>query len=139
METVINRDTDVLREYLVALDARERGFSPFAKLEAAVKLAGLRRALNEARIDGTDEDLAALHREIDERVNRSFARRFLARPWGARLCVFLALVLGQQLVLAFVWLLTTLFVRFAPVPKRWNPVLPHEQPAFLWRALIAFY
>ncbi len=139
METVITRDTDALREYLVALDSRERGFSPFGRLEATVKLAGLRRDLDAAHIDGTDEDLAALHREIDERVNRSFARRFLARPWGARLCVFLAVVLGQQLVLAFVWFLTKLFVRFAPVPKRWNPMLPHEQPTFLWAFIFCFF
>lgn len=139
METVITRDTDVLREYLVALDARERGFSPFGRLEATVKLAGLRRDLDAAHIDGTDEDLAALHREIDERVNRTLARRFLARPWGSRMCVFLAVVLGQQLVLALLWFLTKLFVRFAPVPKRWNPVLPHEQPAFLWAFIFCFF
>lgn len=139
METVITRDTDVLREYLVALDAQERGFSPFGRLEATVKLAGLRRDLDAAHIDGTDEDLAALHGEINQRVNRNFARRFVSRPWGARLCVFLAIVLGQQLVLAFVWLLTSLFVRFAPVPKRWNPVLPHEQPAFLWVFIFCFF
>jgi hypothetical protein len=139
METVITRDTDVLREYLVALDARERGFSPFGRLEATVKLARLRRNLDAANIDGTNEDLAALHREIDERLNRSFLRRFLARPWGSRLCVFLAIVLGQQLLLAFVWFLTRLFVRFAPVPKRWNPALPHEQPAFLWAFIFCFF
>ncbi|HSO73436.1 MAG TPA: hypothetical protein VLU47_01240, partial [Blastocatellia bacterium] len=139
METVITRDTDALREYLVALDARERGFSPFGRLEATVKLAGLRRDLDAANIDGTEEDLAALRREIDERVNRSFVRRFLARPWGAKLCVFLSILLGQQLLLAFVWFLTKLFVRFAPVPKRWNPGLPHEQPVLLWAFIFCFF
>lgn len=139
MDTVITRDTDVLREYLAALDARERGFSPFGKLAATAKLAELRRELDAAQIDGTDEDLAVLQREIDERVNRSFMRRFVARPWGARMCVFMAIVLGQQLALAFVWLLTKLFVRFAPVPRRWNPVLPHEQPAFLWLFIFCFF
>ena len=139
METVITRDTDVLREYLVALDARERGFSPFGRLAATVKLARLRRELAAAGVDGTDEDLAALQREIDDRINRSFARRFVARPWGARLCVFLSIVLGQQLAIAFVWLLTKLFVRFAAMPKRWNPVLPHEQPAFLWAFIFFFF
>ncbi|HYV05813.1 MAG TPA: hypothetical protein VFB82_14560 [Blastocatellia bacterium] len=139
METVITRDTDVLREYVAALDARERGFSPFGRLAATVKLAALRRELDAAQIDGSDEDLAALRREVDERINRSFARRFLARRWGARLCVFLSIVLAQQFALAFVWLLAKLFVRFAPVPKRWNPVLPHEQPAFLWVFIFFFF
>ncbi|HWO00504.1 MAG TPA: hypothetical protein VNS63_14690, partial [Blastocatellia bacterium] len=139
MDTVITRDTDVLREYLAALDARERGFSQFGKLAATVKLAELRRELDAAQIDGADEDVAALQREIDERVNRSFMRRFVARPWGARLVVFLAIVLGQQLALALVWLLTKLFVRFAPVPRLWNPVLPHEQPAFLWLFIFCFF
>ena len=129
----------MLREYLAALDARERGFSPFGRLAATVKLARLRRELAAARIDGTDEDLAALHREIDDRVNRSFARRFIARPWGARLCIFLSIVLGQQLALGFVWAMATLFVRFAPIPKRWNPVLPHEQPGFLWAFIFFFF
>jgi len=139
MATVITRDTDVLREYVAALDARERGFSPFGRLAATVKLAALRRELDASQIDGTDEDLAALRREIDERINRSLARRFLARRWGARLCVFLSTVLAQQLALAFVWFLAKLFVRFAPLPKRWNPVLPHEQPAFLWAFIIFFF
>jgi hypothetical protein len=131
METAITRDTDILREYLVALDARERGLSPFARLAATVKLARLRRELDDAQLETTDEDMVALRREIDERLDRTFARRFESRPWRARLSVFLILILGQQLALALVLIATTAFVRFAPVPRRWNPVLPHEDPAYL--------
>ena len=72
METVITRDTDVLREYIAALDAQERGFSPFGRLAATVKLARLRRELIAAQIDGTDEDLAALQRRL--RANQSQLR-----------------------------------------------------------------
>ena len=72
METVITRETDILREYLAALDDRERVLSPFAKLAANIKLARLRRELNNAEFDATDEDLRALRHEIDERLNRSF-------------------------------------------------------------------
>src|SRR6185503_9967214 len=118
METVITRDTDVLREYLVALDARERGLSPFARLAATIKLARLRRELDSAQLETTDEDVAALRREIDERLDRTFARRFESRPWGARLSIFLMLVLGQQLALAVIMIAAMLFVRFAPIPKR---------------------
>ena len=139
METVITRDTDILREYLVALDARERGLSPFARLAATVKLARLRRELDVAQLDTTDEDIIALRREIDERLDRTFARRFESRPWRARLSVFLMLVLGQQLVLALVLVATLAFVRFAPVPKRWNPVLPHEDPAYLIAFIFFFF
>ena len=139
METVITRDTDTLREYLAALDAQERGVSPFAKLAATVKLSRLRRELDNAQLETTDEDFAALRREIDERLNRSLLRRFQSRPWGARLSVFLLLVAGQQLALAVVWLLTIVFVRFAPVPKQWNPVLPHEQPGFLFVFIFIFF
>lgn len=131
METVITRDTDILREYIAALDARERGMSPFARLAATVKLARLRRELDATQIEATDDDLAALRREIDERTNRSFMRRFESRPWGARLAIFLMLVIGQQLALALIALAAATFVRLAPVPKRWNPVLPHEDPAYL--------
>ncbi|HEY3135758.1 MAG TPA: hypothetical protein VGL29_06890 [Blastocatellia bacterium] len=139
METIIARDTDVLREYLAALDARERGLSPFAKLAATIKLARLRRELATAELEATDEDFTALRREIDERLDRSLPRRFQARPWGARVSVFLALVVGQLLALALIWLLTALFVRFAPVPKQWNPVLPHEQPPFLFAFIFLFF
>jgi len=66
-------------------------------------------------------------------------RRIQARPWGARISIFLAIVIGQQLLLAAVWLLTMLFVRFARVPKLWNPVLPHEQPAFLFAFIFFFF
>jgi archaellum component FlaC len=139
METVITRDTDILREYLVALDARERGLSPFARLAATVKLARLRRELDATQLETTAEDIAALRREIDERMGRTFTRRFESRPWGARLSVFLLLVLGQQLVLALIMVAAMLFVRFAPVPKRWNPVLPHEDPGYLLVFIFFFF
>jgi len=139
METVINRDTDVLREYLAALDWRERRISPFAKLAATAKLARLQRELNGAQLEATDEDFSALRREIDERVNRSMLRRFQARPWGARVSAFLLLVIGQQLALALIWLATILFVRFVSPPKQWNSVLPHEQPGFLFLFVFVFF
>jgi hypothetical protein len=139
METVITRDTDILREYLVALDARERGLSPFARLAATVKLARLRRELDDAHLETTDEDIVALRREIDERLDRTFARRFESRPWRARLSIFLMLVLGQQLALALVMIATMAFVRLAPVPRRWNPVLPHEDPAYLVVFIFCFF
>jgi len=139
METVITRDTDVLREYVAALDANERGLSPFARLAATVKLSRLRRELNSLQLEATEDDVVQLRREISDRLNRSMLRRIQARPWGARISVFLMLVIGQQLLLAAVWLVTMLFVRFAPVPKLWNPVLPHEQPAFLFAFIFFFF
>lgn len=139
METVITRDTDTLREYMAALDAQERGVSPFAKLAATVKLSRLRRELNSAHLETTDDDFTALRREIDERLKRSLLRRFQSGPWGARASVFLLLVVGQQMALALIWLLTLLFVRFAPVPKQWNPLLPHEQPGFLFVFIFIFF
>lgn len=128
-----------MREYLAALDARERGMSPFARLAATVKLARLRRELEASEIDATDEDLAALRREIDERTRRSFVRRVQARPWGARLAIFLMLVVGQQLALALITLAAAAFVRLAPVPRGWNPVLPHEDPAYLFVFCFFFF
>ena len=139
METVITRETDILREYLAALDDRERVLSPFARLAANIKLARLRRELNNAELDTTDEDFRALRHEIDERLKRSLLRRFQASPWGSRISILLVLVAGQQLALGLISLLTLLFVRFAPVPKQWNPVLPHEQPVFLWLFLFLFF
>ena len=138
METVITRDTDILREYIVALDARERGLSPFAKLAATVKLAQLRRELDVAHLETSDDDIAALRSEVDERLNRTFMRRFESKRWGARLSIFLMLVLGQQLILALIFLAATLAVRLLP-PLEWNPVLPHEEPVFLYLFLFAFF
>lgn len=139
MDTVITRDTDVLREYVAALDANERGLSPFARLAATVKLSRLRRELNSLQLEATEDDIVQLRREISDRLNRSMLRRIQARPWGARISLFLMIVIGQQLLLAAVWLLTMLFVRFARVPKLWNPVLPHEQPAFLFAFIFFFF
>ena len=139
METVITRDTDILREYLAALDARERGLSPFARLAATVKLARLRRELDTTQLETTDEDIAALRREIDERMSRTFTRRFESKSWGARLSIFLILVLGQQLLLALIMVAAMLFVRLSPVPKRWNPVLPHEDPGYLLVFIFFFF
>ncbi len=128
-----------MREYLAALDARERGLSPFARLAATVKLARLRRELDTTQLETTDEDVAALRREIDERLARTATRRFESKPWGARLSVFLMLVLGQQLVLALIMVAAMLFVRLFPVPKLWNPVLPHEDPAYLFVFIFFFF
>ncbi len=139
METAITRDTDIIREYLAALDASERGLSPFARLAATVKLARLRRELDSAHLETTDDDVLALRREIDERLNRSFVRRFESRPWGARVSVFLMLVLGQQLIMALVLLVTKLFVELSPVPKGWHPTLPHEEPVFLLIFIFFFF
>ncbi len=127
-----------MREYLAALDARERGLSPFAKLAATVKLARLRREMDAVALEATDEDVAILRREVADRLNQSFVRRFEAKPWGARLSLFLMMVLGQQLVLALVLLATMLFVRFAPVPAWWNPNLPREEPVFLYLFIFFF-
>jgi len=139
METVISRDTDVIREYLAALDTRARGLSPFQKLATTVKLARLRSELSSAKLETTDEDFKTLRHELDERLNRSVFRRFIATRWGARISIFVVLVLGQQLALAAILLLTMLFVRFVPVPRLWNPVLPHEQPPFLFAFIFVFY
>ena len=128
-----------MREYLAALDARERGLSPFARLAATVKLARLRRELDPAQLETTDEDIASLRREIDERLGRTAARRFESKPWGARLSIFLMLVFGQQLVLALIMVAAMLFVRLSPVPKRWNPVLPHEDPGYLLVFIFFFF
>lgn len=139
METIITRDTDILREYLAVLDSHTRELSPFARLAATIKLAYLRRELNGVQLETTDEDLTSLSREVDDRLSRSWARRFEARPWGARIAIFVMSVLGQQLPLALVLLVTLLFVQVAPRPKWWNPVLPYEEPVFLWIYLFVFF
>jgi hypothetical protein len=139
METAITRDTDIIREYLTALDASERGLSPFARLAATVKMARLRREIDGAHLETTDDDIVALRREIDERLNRSFVRRFESKPWGARVSIFLMLVLGQQLVLALLLLAAKLFVELTPVPKQWHPNLPHEEPVFLLIFIFFFF
>jgi len=131
METIITRDSDVLREYLGVMDARERSLSPFARFAATVKLARLRHEIDQRHLEITDEDLAALRREIDDRLGRGLLRRFESKRWGARVSAFLMVVLGSQLALSFVLLVTALFVRFVPTPSWWNKQLPHDEPAFL--------
>ena len=139
METIITRDTDVIREYLSAMDARERGLSPFARLAATVKLARLKRELSETQIESTDEDLQALRREIDERLDRTLLRRLAASTWGARLLLVLMLVGFQQALVLLCWLATSMFEKFAPRPAWWNPLLPHEEPVSLYVFIFLFF
>jgi predicted nucleic acid-binding Zn-ribbon protein len=139
METIITRDSDILREYLGVLDSRERSLSPFARLAATVKLARLRDELDRNHLDITEDDRLALKREVDERLGRNLARRFEAKRWGARLSAFLLIVLGSQLALALVLLVTALFVRFVPLPTWWNKQLPHDEPAFLVVFIFALF
>jgi predicted nucleic acid-binding Zn-ribbon protein len=131
METIITRDSDIIREYIGVLDARERSLSPFARLAATTKLSQLRDEIERNHLDITDDDLTGLRREIDHRLGRSFVRRFEAKRWGARVSAFLMVVLGSQLALALVLAATALFVRFVPLPGWWNKQLPHDEPAFL--------
>jgi hypothetical protein len=139
METIITRDTDILREYLAVLDARERGLSPFASLAATIKLSRLHRELGAIHPDTTDEDFGTLRREIEERISRSAVRRFEARAWGARASMFLILVIGQQLALMVVLFIATLLNKFAPLPSWWNTLLPHDEPAVLYVFVFAFF
>jgi hypothetical protein len=139
METIITRDTDVIREYLAALDAQERTLSPFARLAAIVKLAQLRKELAATQLETTDEDLQHLRHEIDERLNRNFLRRIAARKWGAKLLLFLMMVGFQQITLVICWLATILFVKLVPRPTWWNPLLPHEEPASLYVFIFLFF
>jgi hypothetical protein len=132
METVITRDTDILREYLAALDAGERSLLPFARLAAVWKTARLRRELNAISIEATDQDLASLKRELDDRLERGFLRRFASRTWGARFVGAVILMAGQQLIMLMALLATVIFVQFSPKPAWWNPSLPHEEPGFLF-------
>ncbi|MBI3650706.1 MAG: hypothetical protein HY231_06620 [Acidobacteria bacterium] len=139
METIITRDTDIIREYLVALDARERGLSPFARLAAIVKLAHLKKSLTTTTLETTEEDLLDLRREIDERLQRTFLRRRAASLWGARLLLFAMQIGFQQIMLAICWLATLLFVKFVPRPSWWNPLLPHEEPVSLYLFVFLFF
>jgi hypothetical protein len=138
METVITRDTDILREYVAVLDSRLRDSSPFSRLAATVKLAELRRELKSVQIEATDDDLTALVRDIDERLGQPVMRRFQSRSWGSRAYIFIGSVLLQQLPLLLVLVLTALFVQFAPKPA-WNPLLPREEPLFLYVFLFLFF
>ncbi|HEY6328793.1 MAG TPA: hypothetical protein VI756_05615, partial [Blastocatellia bacterium] len=97
METIITRDSDIVREYIAALDARERGLSPFGGLAATVKFAALREELGHEHLETSQDDLATLNREIDERLNRSLIRRIESKRFGARVAAFLMILLGQQL------------------------------------------
>jgi hypothetical protein len=139
METIITRDTDIIREYIAALDARARTLSPFARLAAIVKLAQLKKELGATQLETTDEDRLDLRREIDERLQRTFLRRVAATQWGARLLLFLMLVGFQQIVLAICWLATLLLVKVLPRPDWWNPLLPHEDPISVYIFVFLFF
>ncbi len=139
MERVITQDTDIIREYLAALDAKERSLSPFARLAGVVKLTQLRHDLNAATLETTDADVIELKREIDERLNKTFFRRLVSLKWGARLTLLLMLILFQQLVIAICWFATWIFSRFMPHPSWWNPLHPYEEPVSLYVFVFLFF
>ncbi len=139
METIITRDTDIIREYLAALDEKERSLSPFARLAAIVKLARLREELATPQLETTDEDLAGLKLEIDERLTRTFWRRLAASKWGARISLFLLLILFQQLALVICLLATWLFAIYAPIPSWWPKTIPHEELVSLYTFVFLFF
>jgi hypothetical protein len=139
METIITRDTDIIREYLAALDEKERSLSPFARLAAMVKLARLRQELGDTQLESTDEDLNGLKHEIDDRLTRTFWRRLVASKWGSRIALFLLLVLFQQLALAICLLATWLFALYAPIPSWWPRTLPHEELVSLYIFVFLFF
>lgn len=139
MDTVITRDSDIIREYMAVLDSHGRGVSPFGRFASSVKLSRLRNELERVHLETSDEDIVALRSEIDHRLSGGISRRFVSGRWGARFAAFLIPLIGWQLVLLAVLGITAAFVAFAPVPGWWNRLLPHDDPAFMALFLFAFF
>src|ERR1051325_3024697 len=114
--TNLDRDTDLIQEYIELLDRRAERPSPFGKLAALTKLSALRRYLVSAVAHRPEPELERAEAAATAEATETWGRRFATSFWGNRLLMALTLVGGQQLVLLLLLLIALAYTTLATQP-----------------------
>lgn len=117
-ETSLERDTDVIQEYVELLDARAGRPSPFGKIAASHKLGALRAMLARAVARHPDPELERAEAAATAEAKATGWRRFATSYWGSRLLMAVALVGGQQILLLLVFLVALAYMGATAAPIR---------------------
>ncbi|PYP84830.1 MAG: hypothetical protein DMF61_18810 [Blastocatellia bacterium AA13] len=138
MNQVIARDADVLREFLGILDEKRRKASLFGRLAAAIKLAALKRELDSISSDGVDDEVQLIRKQIYDRMNGSLWQRICSRRLGARLLIFLLVLLCNQLALLLVLAFAAIFSGLARAGQSAD-TRPLDELFFTYLVLFLFF
>lgn len=142
-EPSLERDTDLIHEYLEVLDRKAARPSPFGKLAALTKMGFLRRRLQSAVLRHPDPELERAEASAIAETGGTWGRRFATSFWGNRTLMVLLLVGGQQLVLIALLVLsaayTNLFTRPVNPENGYLPAVTRNSVIFLILFVFAFY
>lgn len=115
-EASLERDSDVIQDYIDVLNRKASRPTPFGKLAALTKLGALGRRLATAIARHPDPDLERAEAAVAAGMSRSWMRRVATSYWGSRALLVLALVAGQQLVLFALMIVSALYTNMAARP-----------------------
>lgn len=142
-EERVERDADLIHEYIEILNRRATRPSPFGKLAAFTKLGSLRRRLAAAVSRHPDPEVERAEAAAVAETTGSWARRFATSFWGARLLMLLLLVIGQQFVLLALLVFSTAYTNVATFPpsveRGYVPAATRFSIVFLIVFVFAFY
>src|SRR5262245_64337800 len=115
-EVSLERDTDLIQDYIEILNPRAARPSPFGKLAALAKLGALRRRLGSSARRAPDPELERAEAAAAAETTTTWGRRFATSFWGSRLLMALALVAGQQLVLVALLVVSAAYTNVTAFP-----------------------
>jgi hypothetical protein len=115
-ETSLDRDTDLIQEYVDLLDRRAAKPSPFGKIAAGQKLGALRALLARAAARHPDPELERAAAAAAAEATSSRWRRVATSYWGSRLLMALAAIGGQQIVLLVLFLVALAYTDLTARP-----------------------
>jgi predicted nucleic acid-binding Zn-ribbon protein len=142
-ESRLDRDTDLLQEYLEVLDRKAARPSPFGKVAAFAKLGLLRRRLQAAVLRQPDPELERAEAAAVAETGSTWGRRFSTSFWGNRALMAALLVGGQQIVLIAILILSAgylnLFTRPVNPENGYLPAVTRNAVLFLIFFVFAFY
>ena len=115
-EASLERDTDLIQDYIELLNRKAARPSPFGKLAALGRLGLLRRRLAAALRRHADPELERAAAAATAETTETWARRVATSYWGSRALAALVMVGGWQLLLVALLLASTAYVNLADRP-----------------------
>jgi hypothetical protein len=139
----LERDTDLIQEYVELLNRGAARPGPFGKLASLAKLGSLRRRLAAAARRSPSPELERAEAIAAAETTSTWGRRVATSFWGSRLLMAITLFVGQQFVLLAILVLSAAYTNIAtypPIPEHgYVPRATRAAIVLLIAFVFAFY